>query len=155
MRYDIIALGGSYLGIENCVGAMNYLSKQARKNYDKLFELYLNYLSNMELPFNQENFKKILTFYKALQASNVPCIVIAYDNKPLSDCYGYSIQFMGIDIVRDLCESMLSDTDFADRMISFLNQNGLCQDISFVKKILSFADTDLKWEPCWVYQVLC
>ena len=95
-----------------------------------------------------------MDFEKILQQYEILCEIIAYDTKPIDSAYGYSVTWLGIDIVHDCCESLLEN--MSDRRVQqTLNKNGLCRNTADISKLLPLLDVgDVMWKPCYVYRVL-
>ena len=62
------------------------------------------------------------------------------DVKPIKNVYGYAVDFLGIDIVFDMAESLLENVE-NEYIIGFLNENRLCPDTKYIDKIIEVSDT--------------
>ena len=77
-----------------------------------------------------------------------------YDNNIITESFGYCVELLGIDIVHDMCESLLEDKISID--ISYLiNENGLCSSIQNIEKVIcSQEHGTVDWKPCYVYRIV-
>ena len=82
------------------------------------------------------------------------CEVIVSDIYPLETAFDYVLDFLGIDIVHEMSESLLCEC--ADIKIpNFLIKMDYVTQTS-VNDIVQLLDNgDVKWEPCYVYKVVC
>lgn len=154
MKIDIVPIKENYRGIGRSLLATDLLTKKSKKDFTKLLEMYDAYLMLLEQPESQNVLEKLMDFEKILQQYEILCEIIAYDTKPIDSAYGYSVTWLGIDIVHDCCESLLEN--MSDRRVQqMLNKNGLCRNTADISSLLPLLDTgDVMWKPCYVYQVL-
>ena len=98
--------------------------------------------------------RKLVDFCNELDKWEIPCEVIAYDIHPMTTAFDYPVEFLGIDIVHEMSESLICECN--DRhIIQMLNENGLCDVPMTVNYIVPLLDHgDVKWEPCYVYKVI-
>lgn len=154
MKIDIVPIKENYRGIGRSLLATDLLTKKSKKDFTKLLEMYDAYLMLLEQPESQNVLEKLMDFEKILQQYEILCEIIAYDTKPIDSAYGYSVTWLGIDIVHDCCESLLENMS-DKRVQQTLNKNGLCRNTTDISKLLSLLDTgDVMWKPCYVYRVL-
>ena len=154
MKYDIVPMNSVYRGIERSFTPLMFTSKKAKKCFNYLIEKYFEYISYLELPYCKEVFSKLVHNFHIFIEYEISCELIVYDYLPLSDVYGYNIMLLGLDIVTDLSESLISDNLKTAQI--FLNNNGLYDDINQAKKTISLLKQNkVNWQPCWVYKVLC
>lgn len=154
MKIDIVPIKENYRGIGRSLLATDLLTKKSKKDFAKLLEMYDAYLMLLEQPESQNVLEKLMDFEKILQQYEILCEIIAYDTKPIDSAYGYSVTWLGIDIVHDCCESLLEN--MSDRRVQqMLNKNGLCRNTADILKLLPLLDAgDVMWKPCYVYRVL-
>lgn len=154
MKIDIVPIKENYRGIGRSLLATDLLTKKSKKDFAKLLEMYDAYLMLLEQPESQNVLEKLMDFEKILQQYEILCEIIAYDTKPIDSAYGYSVTWLGIDIVHDCCESLLEN--ISDRRVQqILNKNGLYRNTADISKLLPLLDTgDVMWKPCYVYRVL-
>lgn len=154
MKIDIVPIKENYRGIGRSLLATDLLTKKSKKDFAKLLEMYDAYLMLLEQPESQNVLEKLMDFEKILQQYEILCEIIAYDTKPIDSAYGYSVTWLGVDIVHDCCESLLEN--MSDRRVQqTLNKNGLCRNAAGISKLLPLLDTgDVMWKPCYVYRVL-
>lgn len=154
MKIDIVPIKENYRGIGRSLLATDLLTKKSKKDFAKLLEMYDAYLMLLEQPESQNVLEKLMDFEKILQQYEILCEIIAYDTKPIDSAYGYSVTWLGIDIVHDCCESLLEN--MSDRRVQqTLNKNGLCRNTADISSLLPLLDTgDVMWKPCYVYRVL-
>lgn len=154
MKIDIVPIKENYRGIGRSLLATDLLTKKSKKDFTKLLEMYDAYLMLLEQPESQNVLEKLMDFEKILQQYEILCEIIAYDTKPIDSAYGYSVTWLGIDIVHDCCESLLENMS-DKRVQQTLNKNGLCRNTTDISKLLPLLDTgDVMWKPCYVYRVL-
>lgn len=154
MKIDIVPIKENYRGIGRSLLATDLLTKKSKKDFAKLLEMYDAYLMLLEQPESQNVLEKLMDFEKILQQYEILCEIIAYDTKPIDSAYGYSVTWLGIDIVHDCCESLLENMS-DKRVQQTLNKNGLCRNTTDISKLLPLLDTgDVMWKPCYVYRVL-
>lgn len=78
--------------------------------------------------------------------------MIIYSNEPMESFNGWGIELLGIDIVHDFCESLLSN-GVDSEADAILNENGLCKNKEDVGKIIAVQDPgDVDWSPIYVYR---
>lgn len=159
MKFDIMPINSSYSGIDRSLTTDDFLTKKTKPYFKTLLSLYLAYLDltcspHTALQYDYETFCTIQSYYKQFCEYQVPCEMIVYDNTPISDIFGYNVKFLGIDIVHDMAESLLNNTDCLN-VDKRLNEFGL---YSVPIDITSIADDVCLghniWKPCWVYKVL-
>ena len=154
MKIDIVPIKENYHGMGRSLLATDLLTKKSKKDFAKLLDMYDAYIMLLEQPESQKVLEKLMDFEKILRQYEILCEIIAYDTKPIDSAYGYSVAWLGIDIVHDSCESLLEN--MSDGCVQqALNENGLCRETADIPKLLSLLDTgDVTWEPCYVYRVL-
>lgn len=153
MWFDIVPIRSSYRGIGRSLTPQDFQSRCAKNNMDKLIEEYFGYITNTLEPAGPEVFEYMRSYCRKLQEYGVACEMIVYDLQPLESAYGRPLEFLGIDIVHEMAESLLENE--AERLPkAFLNQNLLCACKEDVPKIIPLCDCgDAVWEPCWVYHL--
>ncbi len=145
-----------YKGIDREIGIDDVIPpKLCKKETEPFLNEYFQYITDTMLsPLNEDTFRRICDYYRSLNLRGVPCEVVAGDDKPLSDVYGNSLLFLGIDVAFKCSESLLeSNWDLLPREL--LNEYCLCnrmEDIPAVINACRHGGND--WKPCWVYQVL-
>lgn len=155
MIIDIVPYNSHYRGMGRSITVEHFNSKKAKKNFNQLCEEYLLYVDLFYFEKDESVlWEEILSFYKILIENEVQCEIIAYDNKIINDIHGYRVEFLGIDIVKEMSESLIYYCE--DRIDKFyLNKNGLCMDVQDVKKICDMYDEyESDWKPCWIYKVI-
>jgi len=154
MRYDIVSLGKKYRGMERSLTTSHLWNRNTKKIFEELLETYYLYIDiDFWDEINRSSFERICACYKKFLTHNIPCELIAYDILPIEDVYGYPIELLGIDIVHDMCESLISD-NVNPKINHLLNENGLCRTVSDIDKIIPFQDHGtVAWSPCYVYKV--
>lgn len=155
MKYDIVPIKTKYRGMGRLLTTNDFTSSKAKKNYIKLLENYFEYISFTELENDKNIFNKILEFYKTLREHDILCEIIVYDTAPIVNEFDKTIEFLGIDIVCDMSESLLEN--HAEKLkCALLNENLLCSHVTDFENIIKMSvHGDVKWEPCWVYKVQC
>ena len=155
MRYDIVSITQRYRGMDRALTGHELYTQSNRKVYDDLFEKYLKYISVLcdEAPL-EESFFEIIEFCNEFKKYGVLCELIAYDSEPLTDVYGFELEFLGVDIVHDMCESLISNCN--DKQLQYyFNENGLCKLETDIQEIVPQLDHGgVEWKPCYVYKVL-
>ena len=152
MRYNLVPVRSTYRGMGRSLLATDLYSRNKRK-YNELLELYYDYIVFMEQGYSESNFEKLISFFRTLVRSGVVCEIIVYDYCPLITAYGYNLEFLGIDIVCDMAESLLCGcAEYVKRQL--LNKHGLCASLSNVEPVMRFLNQgNVRWEPCYVYKV--
>ncbi len=153
MMFDVVPIRSSYRGMGRSLTPEDFPRKCTRKRWDKLIEDYLDYIEDTLKPESRETFERMLSYCKDMKKQNISCEMIVYDSHPLESAYGYPLEFLGIDIVHEMMESLLEDG--AERLPkSLLNEHLLCTDVANVPQITMLCDHGgATWLPCWVYRV--
>ena len=135
--------------------AADLYTRQTKKEFENLLNIYFEYLDDLEqqLP-SKKGLINLIKFCNELGQYGIMCEVIVYDIYPLETAFDYVLDFLGIDIVHEMSESLLCEC--ADiKVQKFLNKNGLCNSETYVNDIVQLLDNgDVKWEPCYVYKVV-
>ena len=153
MKYEIAFSSLLYRGIERSLTVSSF---DIKNNFNRVLDKYFEYLSILDLPVCKDNFERIIECYHFFLENNVKCEMIVYDNTPFESAYGYKVGFLGIDVVCDMCESLIFESASNEFVKKLTNQNGLCDDIRDVATIISgTSQQDFVWRPCWVYKVIC
>lgn len=158
MHFDIVSTLRKYQGMGRILEPLEGLNKNNKKYCQEMFDLYLSYV-DLELEYaGKVEDKKAANGWIALCADlkkyEVPCELIVYDDKPLNNAFGYDVEFLGIDIVHDMCESLI-ENQVNPKICHLLNENGLCRNKEDVEKIIPFQDHgDVEWEPCYIYRLI-
>lgn len=160
MRFDIVPINRIYSGIDRSLVPDNFLTPETKPYYDTLLDIYFSYLDLMCNPFESlaydENLFCVLQhFYREFCAYNVSCELIVFDTIPIDYAYGFSIEFLGIDIVLDMAESLISCNHQADSSIrKCLNEMGLFDNLVDANNAINLLSIhNAGWKPCWVYKV--
>lgn len=156
MRFDIVPLGKRYRGKDRCLTTDHLWTKKTRKLSEELLEEYFKYIDLYLKQYETEDsstFEGMLTFYRAFCMYDIPCEMMVYDKNPVMNAFGYPVELLGIDIVHDMCESLIVDN--RNPVIQpWLNENGLCKTEDDVEKIISLLDCGTEgWGKCYVYRV--
>lgn len=155
MRCDIVTRGKYYKGMGRTFDTDCLLTKELKQYHNLLLDIYFRYndimVADMEV---HDCFMELVQIYNELKKYKVDCELIVYDDKPIEQVNLYDLKFLGIDIVHDLCETLLSEKK-EKRISSFLNENGLCKSEEDVKRLIPMLKHgDVKWKPCYIYEVL-
>lgn len=152
MRFDIALIEGKYRGMERSVVIPWNL--KTKNVYKLLLEKYFSYIElECKGSYDSNSLEKMIIFYKELRTYEIICEMIVYASEPLEQVYGYSIDLLGIDIVHDMCESLISD-EINPQIAYILNENGLCDTEVDVERIIPFQDHgNVEWLPCYVYRI--
>lgn len=153
MKYDIVPINDCYRGIDRTFLASDLYTKQSKRQYDTLLEMYYEYLSIVEQKPTEYGMLGLINLYKELCNCAIECELIVYANNQLQAVFGYNLTFLGVDIVYEMAESLLSDYT-SDTVKKYLNENGLCDLETNIYEIIPLLDHgEVKWEPCYVYKV--
>ena len=153
MRYDLVPIKGKYRGMGRSLLATDLLKLKSSRESELLLAEYFEFLEYSQ-KLNKIFFEKTIDFYEVLKEHNIPCEIIAYDDEVIKDVFGYSIEFLGIDIVHDMCESLISD-ELNPCIEKWMNINGLCSTEEVIEEVISYQDHGgVEWKPCYVYKVL-
>ena len=153
MRFDIVPIHSSYRGIGRSLTPQDFQSNRAKANMDKLIDEYFHHITNTLKPACQEVFEEMGFWCRRLQEYDIACEMIVYDLQPLEHAYGRPLEFLGIDIVYEMAESLL-ESEAGHLPKGLLNQNLLCSCKEDALKIIPLCDCgDAAWESCWVYRV--
>ena len=153
MIYNVVPIRNNYRGIDRSLLATDLYNSSNKSTYNDFLNLYYKYISVMEQDYLETNFSWIISFYKTLEKSGVVCEVIVYDYCPLTTAYSYNLEFLGIDIVCDMAESLLCNcSEYI--MQQLLNKHGLCRSLSDVEAVMPLLNQgNAQWQPCYVYSV--
>lgn len=153
MRYDIVPLGQTYRGMARSLTPLHLRTPKTKKRFEELLEIYFFYIELCE-NVSQSAFESMLTCYNLFCTYGIPCEIIVYDDIPIDNAFGYPIELLGIDIVHDMCESLISDS-CNPGINHLLNENGLCKTVEDIERIIPFQDCGIvNWSPCYVYRVI-
>ena len=155
MNCDMVPINNQYRGMGRCLLATDLYTKNTKKNYRFLLNKYYEYLSYVLHYPSEEALIKLIDLCKIFLKYEIKCEVIVYDVTPLRTDFGYVLEFLGVDIVHNMSESLLCEcTDY--RIQKFLNENGLCDSELYLSSIVPLLDHgNVKWEPCYIYKVMC
>ena len=153
--YCIASIKGKYRGMERIIDSGDLYLPETKKAYDTIIEEYFMFLvQETENSHNEEFLKKEIEYAAKLKGYGIKCEVIVYSDTMLSCYCGYELGLLGIDIVHDMCESLLSKAD-SPFMEQFVNENGLCDTVEAAETIIPFLDHgEVLWEPCFVYKIM-
>ena len=154
MLYDIVPINKFYRGIERSLLA-THLITQSNKTTNMLLEQYYLYLSDIDESPTLIGLIKLIDFCKALKKNHIDCEIIVYDTSTLANAWSYSLDLLGIDIVNEAWESLISNFELLPLQIcQLLNSNGLCQTEKNASMVVShFNNTDFEWKFCYVYKL--
>lgn len=153
MQYDIVPIKGMYRGMDRVLTPEDFPILKSKEEYEVLSDKYDRYLQCYLELNGSDGLRSLVEFYKEFKSYDVDLEIIVYDNVPIKDAYGYCIELLGIDIVHDMCESLLAQ-DLNPRILCLLNENGLCESEADVNKIIPFQEHgDVTWRSCYVYKV--
>ena len=135
--------------------ATDLYTRQTKKEFEYLLNIYFEYLDDLEQQFPSKNgLVNLVKLCDELDKFGIMCEVIVYDLYPLETAFDYVLDFLGIDIVHEMSESLLCECSDI-KVQKFLNKNGLCNAETYVNDIVRLLDNgDVKWEPCYVYKVV-
>lgn len=153
MRFELVMNDKKYRGIGRGLLISDVINKKNRKEFEYMLELYLSFLEDNEIN-NEKSLVRTIEFYKVLISFDIPCEIILYNQSPVTQAWGYTLEFLGIDITHDLCESLIDD-EINPKIEHLLNENGLCKTEEDVKTIIPYQDCgDVEWSPCYVYKMI-
>lgn len=154
MKYDIVSIKRAYRGMARSLLATDLITTKSEKYFDVLLDMYYKYISFIEETATREIFKELTEFYALLLKYDIDCEVIAYDVRTLKNVYDYPVEFLGVDIVHDECESLLENrVEYIGNRI--LNKNGLCNNKTDAIKLISLLDHgDVEWIPYYIYKII-
>lgn len=152
MKVDIVSLSKKYRGMARSIAPSDF-PKIKKAEFDVMIEKYFEYIDAV-LNLHCENlFYKLIPFYDYLKSYGIKCEMIVYDNCKISDAFGAPVEFLGIDITHDMCESLLEENDKIPDC--YLNDNCLLNSEDDCRVVVSLLDTsETLWEPCWIYKVI-
>lgn len=152
MHYDLVPIKGKYRGMGRSLLGTDLLNETSRNIFGLLLEEYYSFLEYSQSQ-DRTSFEKMAVFGKILEEFDILYEIIVYDKKILTDAFGYPVELLGIDIVHDMCESLIAE-GVNPQIIHVLNENGLCNTIEDVKRIIPYQNSgEVEWEPCYVYKV--
>ena len=143
-----------YRGIDRVLLASDLYIKQYKKEYDSLLDMYYEYLSEtMRMP-SKEGLSTLVGICKEFNKYGISCEMIAFDTIPQSTIWGYSLNYLGIDVVHKLSESLINV--HKDPALSrYFNKNGLLDSENDAYEIIPFFDHgNVDWKPCYVYEIV-
>ena len=152
MKYSIALITKKYRGMERNLMTSDFYNSKKKESYDNLLETYFSYIEECEIQPNP-SLEKIIAYCKKFIEHGISCEIIVYDFEPINDVIGYSLELLGIDIVHDLCESLISD-EVNPKIVHLLNENGLCRTMDDVERIIPYQNHgNVKWDSCYVYKI--
>lgn len=153
MKYDIVPVQSCYRGIERSLLATDLYTRRTKGEYEFLLEVYYDYLNTIEFEPSVSGFTELIRFCDKLNNRGISCEVIIFDICPVESAFGFELDFLGIDIVHEMAESLLEE--FTNHEVQqLLNQNGLCRSESDADRIIPLLDHGcVKWDLCYVYKV--
>ena len=161
MRFDVVPISSDYSGVDRSLMPSDFLTPETKPYYNSLLSVYFSYLDLTcdpckPLDYNEITFRIIQDFYKKFRENNVLCELIIFDTTPLTSTYGVPVELLGIDIVHDMAESLISYNQQVDISIKkHLNVRGLFDDLIDANNVIdSLKDYHTIWKPCWVYKVI-
>lgn len=161
MRFDIVPTNKSYSGIDRSLMPNDFLTPETKPYYDTLLSVYFSYIDLMcnpcnSLDYDEKLFRVIQDFYREFCDYNVSCELIAFNTAPIDFIYGVPVELLGIDIVHDMAESLISYNQQTDTSIKrYLNKMGLFDSLIDANNTIDLLSVDdAVWKPCWVYKVM-
>lgn len=156
MRYDLVPMKRQCRGMGRGLTVCDFGTKPTGKAFEDLLELYFKYIDEISQNLPSPNgLLTLINFYNELKKYDIQCEIIAYDRYPLNEVYNYPVEFLGVDVVHDMCESLLDYAYDNEGISQYLNENGLCVCEKDVNKVIPFLDhSDVEWLPCYVYKII-
>jgi|GEM_PF-1629407 len=151
-----------YRGVDRVLNTHHFKYK-SKNEFNKLIEMYFDYISYTFVSEDIEPisiFNKMLPFYSLLIENGVSCVIILYNDEPIEDFSNVKIELLGIDIVNQHNESLLTDPAI-DLPLNYLNKNLLCNNIDDCIKIIRLLEESILNEyghvmkTLYVYKVIC
>ena len=153
MIYDIVPFNSQYRGMGRVLKTTDLYTKQSKKEYDYLLDKYFEYLSLIQNNPSTKGMDELIGLYNEFLKYEIKCEVIVYSHTPLKDAFGYDLEFLGIDIVHRMAESLLKECTKRE-VRDYLNENGLLSSLDhFCSIVLLLEHGNLKWEPCYIYKI--
>ena len=160
MRFDIVSINSSYSGIDRSLTTNDFLTRETKQYFDALLEMYFSYIdftyNSESFDYDEKHFRAVQGFYEKFRNYNVSCELMVYNTTPLESVYDVPIEFLGIDIVKDMAESLISyhqDLDISVKRC--LNSRGLFDDPITAQNAIDLLKVHADvWKPCWVYRVI-
>ena len=154
MWFDIVSLKKHYRGVDRTLLTKDLATKKTKKQFSTLLNIYFEYI---DLTCNMKPTKEILSrlvcIVNLFRSYDINCELIAYDYNYSRSVFDYSLEFLGIDIVHNMCESLLSD-EVSSSISNMLNPNGLCNNEKEIKDIIRCLDTEnLEWKAAYIFRV--
>lgn len=161
MRFDIVPTNRVYSGIDRSLMPDNFLTPETKSYYDTLLDIYFSYIDLMcnpceSLVYDEKLFYVIQNFYREFCAHNVSCELIAFDTVPIDYVHGVPVELLGIDIVHEMAESLISCNHQIDSSVRrYLNEVGLFDNLIDANNAIDLLNVDgASWKPCWVYKIM-
>lgn len=161
MRFDFVHINSSYSGIDRALMTNDFLTPETKLYFDALLEVYFSYIDLTcnpyeSLDYDEKQFHVVQRFYEKFRNYNVSCELIVYNTTPLELVYDVPIEFLGIDIVQDMAESLISYNQHLDISVKrCLNSRGLFDDPITAQNAINLLKVNADvWKPCWVYKVI-
>lgn len=108
VQYDIVPIKNKYRGMGRSLLATDLYTRQTKKEFEYLLNVYFEYLDDLEQQFPSKNgLVSLLRFCDELGKFGIVCEVIVYDIYPLEAAFDCVLDFLGIDIVHEMSESLL------------------------------------------------
>lgn len=161
MRFDIVPINSAYSGIDRSLMTDDFLTPETKPHFDTLLAMYFSYIDLTCNPYesfayDEKRFRVIQGFYEQFRKYNVACELIVYNTTPVDFVYDAPIEFLGIDIVQDMAESLISYNQQIDISVKrYLNTKGLFDNPMATQNAMDLLKVDADvWKPCWVYKVI-
>ncbi|MBQ7670788.1 MAG: hypothetical protein IJS45_08725, partial [Clostridia bacterium] len=143
-----------YRGVSRGLLVSELATDSSQKSFKELLKLYLDYITIVNEEMSIIDFKKVIEIYTEFKNRKVNCECILFDNKPIKEFMQYKLEFLGVDIINDYSESLLSDVPDKFRC-RFLNHNGLCNNASIIETIIPMLNPgNEEWSAGYVFKVI-
>lgn len=154
MEYELAVMRDKYRGMERSLTALDFYTPKTKRDYNTLLQEYSEVIEYELNIMTEELFDRMLLFYQKIKRYGIPCEIIVFDERPITEDLGYPVEFLGLDIVYDMGESLIEDK-INPAVLYLLNENGLCRTEEDVEKVIRYQNHGtVEWKPCYVYKLL-
>ena len=157
MILNICPIKDAYRGIDRCLDARYLYTKKTKNVYEELLELYYQSITyTLNTPPNTSIIKKLINTCNKFLKYSIKSEIIAYDTIPLTSAFDYNVEYLGIDIIYDGCESVIRECKPKNNKGLKLNKNMLFENSNDAKE---YTDNivDYNVEKCqffYVYKII-
>lgn len=153
MILNICPIKDAYRGIDRSLDAADLFTKKAKNVYEQLLELYYQSVTyTLNTPPSTSIIKKLITICNEFLKYDIKSEVIVCDTIPIISAFNYKVEYLGIDIIYDGCESVIRECEHGGNKHFKLNRNMLFDIPRDAKKHMDNI-IDYNREKCQLFYV--